>query len=216
MVGLLTGSLALAAGEDSDQLPETRSGPLDAAEPTAGPPAEAIVARSEQGTRLSRGADRPTLDPPRVPSLDSLERQSLAGAAGTVGGQHGQAKVSSAKVRRPDVSGPDAASAAVPVTYGDPRDIARSMLGAYGWSSTEFSCLDQLWTGESGWQTTADNPTSSAYGIPQALPGDKMSSAGADWATNAATQIEWGLGYIRDSYGSPCSANSFKLGNGWY
>lgn len=60
------------------------------------------------------------------------------------------------------------------------------------------------------------NPTSSAYGIPQALPGEKMASAGADWATNPATQIEWGLGYIRDSYGSPCAANSFKLGNGWY
>jgi len=62
----------------------------------------------------------------------------------------------------------------------------------------------------------ADNPTSSAYGIPQALPGAKMASAGADWATNPETQIRWGLGYIRDSYGSPCGANDFKLGHGWY
>ncbi len=69
---------------------------------------------------------------------------------------------------------------------------------------------------ESGWRVDADNPSSSAYGIPQALPGSKMASAGADWATNPVTQIRWGLGYIADRYGSPCSAWSFKNGNGWY
>ena len=67
-----------------------------------------------------------------------------------------------------------------------------------------------------GWNPRADNPTSSAYGIPQALPGSKMSSAGEDWRTNPVTQIRWGLGYIRDRYGSPCSAWSFKQGRGWY
>jgi hypothetical protein len=98
----------------------------------------------------------------------------------------------------------------------DPRDIARALLGEYGFSQDQFSCLDSLYTGESGWRVDADNPTSSAYGIPQALPGSKMSSAGADWATNPETQIRWGLGYIADSYGSPCSAMSFKSSHGWY
>lgn len=98
----------------------------------------------------------------------------------------------------------------------NPRDIARALLGEFGFSQDQFSCLDALYMGESGWRVDADNPTSSAYGIPQALPGSKMASAGADWATNPETQIRWGLGYIADRYGSPCSANAFKAANNWY
>ena len=102
------------------------------------------------------------------------------------------------------------------VDLGDPRDIAQAMLADYGWSQSEFSCLDSLWVKESGWDPQAANPTSSAYGIPQALPGSKMASAGADWETNPATQIEWGLGYISERYGSPCSAWGHSQANGWY
>ena len=102
------------------------------------------------------------------------------------------------------------------VELGDPRDIAQSMIADRGWSQSEFSCLDSLWVKESGWDPRAANPTSSAYGIPQALPGSKMATAGADWETNPATQIAWGLGYIADRYGSPCSAWSHSQANGWY
>lgn len=98
----------------------------------------------------------------------------------------------------------------------DPRDIARTMVAQYGWSAYEFGCLDSLWIGESDWDPYAENPTSGAYGIPQSLPAEKMASAGPDWRTNPATQIEWGLKYISLSYGTPCSANDFKLANGWY
>lgn len=98
----------------------------------------------------------------------------------------------------------------------DPRDIARALLGEFGFSSDQFGCLDSLWTRESNWRVNADNPTSSAYGIPQALPGSKMSSAGSDWATNPATQIRWGLGYIQDRYGSPCGAWAHSESRGWY
>lgn len=98
----------------------------------------------------------------------------------------------------------------------DPRGAARAMLGAYGWGSSQFSCLDALWTKESGWNVHADNPTSSAYGIPQALPGRKMASAGADWATNPVTQIRWGLGYIRSTYGTPCAAWGHSQAHNWY
>ena len=98
----------------------------------------------------------------------------------------------------------------------DPRTIARALLAEFGFSADQFGCLDSLWTSESGWRVTADNPSSSAYGIPQALPGSKMSSVGSDWANNPETQIRWGLGYIQDRYGSPCSAWSFKQGNNWY
>ena len=98
----------------------------------------------------------------------------------------------------------------------DPRTLARALMPQAGLSSSEFDCLDNIWTQESGWNVHADNPSSSAYGIPQALPGSKMSSAGSDWEHNPITQIKWGLGYIKDRYGTACSAWSFKRGHGWY
>ncbi|HET7357415.1 MAG TPA: lytic transglycosylase domain-containing protein [Nocardioidaceae bacterium] len=98
----------------------------------------------------------------------------------------------------------------------DPRAIARALLPQFGFSDSEFSCLDALYTRESGWNVHADNPTSDAYGIPQALPGSKMASAGADWMNDAATQIRWGLEYIRGSYGTPCAAWGHETSFGWY
>ncbi|MGZ4639181.1 MAG: aggregation-promoting factor C-terminal-like domain-containing protein [Actinomycetes bacterium] len=102
-------------------------------------------------------------------------------------------------------------------TYsGDPRAIARSMAASrYGWGAAQFSCLNSLWQKESGWNYRAANG-SGAYGIPQALPGSKMSSKGSDWRTNPATQIAWGLSYIKSSYGSPCSAWQKSRSSGWY
>lgn len=102
------------------------------------------------------------------------------------------------------------------VQQSDPRSIARSLLAEFGMSSAEFGCLDSLWSSESGWNVRADNPSSSAYGIPQALPGSKMASAGPDWRNNPETQIRWGLGYIENRYGSACAAWSFKSARGWY
>ena len=98
---------------------------------------------------------------------------------------------------------------------GSPEQIAQAMLGSFGWSSGQFSCLYPLWEHESGWSVTAANPDG-AYGIPQALPGAKMASAGPDWQTNAATQIRWGLEYIQGMYGSPCAAWGHEQATGWY
>lgn len=98
----------------------------------------------------------------------------------------------------------------------DPRTIARALLAEFGFSESQFGCLDSLWERESKWNVYADNPSSSAYGIPQALPGSKMASAGADWRTNPVTQIRWGLGYIEDRYGSPCGAWAHSQRVGWY
>ncbi len=99
---------------------------------------------------------------------------------------------------------------------GDPRTVAKALLPQFGFSADQFSCLDEIYSQESGWNTHADNPSSSAYGIPQALPGAKMASAGPNWENDAATQIKWGLGYIKGRYGSPCSAWGFKQSHGWY
>ncbi|GGF54204.1 hypothetical protein GCM10011519_30140 [Marmoricola endophyticus] len=102
------------------------------------------------------------------------------------------------------------------IDQSDPKDLARALLPEFGMTSADFQCVDNIWSQESGWNTHADNPSSSAYGIPQALPGSKMASAGPDWENNAETQIRWGLGYIQSRYGSACSAWGFKQSHGWY
>ena len=105
-----------------------------------------------------------------------------------------------------------------PVAAPDPgtaQSIAYNMLASFGFSTSQFSCLQSLWQRESGWSYDAENP-SGAYGIPQSLPASKMASAGSDYLTNPATQIKWGLGYIQGVYGTPCSAWNFELANGYY
>ncbi|MDY7556147.1 MULTISPECIES: lytic transglycosylase domain-containing protein [unclassified Cryobacterium] len=98
---------------------------------------------------------------------------------------------------------------------GSAQAYAAGAVAARGWGEDQYSCLVALWNKESGWRVNAENP-SGAYGIPQALPGSKMASAGADWATNAGTQIEWGLGYITGRYGTPCGAWAHSVDSGWY
>ena len=98
----------------------------------------------------------------------------------------------------------------------DPKAAARAMLAEFGFADSQFSCLSSLWTRESNWLYTATNPSSGAYGIPQSLPASKMASAGADYRTNPVTQIRWGLGYIKQVYGTPCRAWAHSQSTGWY
>ncbi|MFM5903558.1 MAG: lytic transglycosylase domain-containing protein [Microbacteriaceae bacterium] len=118
------------------------------------------------------------------------------------------------------VTGKNAASlfvelAAVP-DAGSVKAYAYSQVLQHGWQRDQYSCLVKLWDRESNWRHTATNRSSGAYGIPQALPGIKMASAGADWMTNPETQIRWGLGYIEGRYGSPCGALAHSDKLGWY
>lgn len=99
---------------------------------------------------------------------------------------------------------------------GSAKALAHDMVAARGWGSSEFDCLSALWHKESGWNHFALNKSSGAYGIPQSLPAEKMASAGADWATNPATQITWGLAYIEARYGNPCSAWGHSQRKNWY
>ncbi len=110
-------------------------------------------------------------------------------------------------------------TAPIPGVVVDPagaRAYASSAVSARGWGQGEYSCLVSLWNRESGWRVDAYNAGSGAYGIPQSLPGSKMASAGGDWRTNAATQINWGLGYIAARYGAPCGAWAHSESVGWY
>ena len=99
----------------------------------------------------------------------------------------------------------------------DPKEIARQILkNKYGYGSGQFDCFNNIIMRESKWDINATNPSSGAYGIPQALPGSKMATIASDWRTNPATQIIWGIEYMKDRYGSPCSAWGFKSSHGWY
>ena len=196
--GALAGGGGASAGADleattvGDVVPDATDGTLDAT--TADTAAETADVAATESTRdtatresvVSRSDRREAADPAKAELLD----------------------VSAAEVnaltRTEDMSGED------------PRTIARALLAEFGFSEDQFGCLDSLWTRESNWTVNADNPSSSAYGIPQALPGSKMSTAGADWATNPVTQIRWGLGYIEDRYGSPCGAWAASERQGWY
>ncbi len=115
-----------------------------------------------------------------------------------------------------DVVAGEAATRTESLADEDPRVIGRALLAEFGFGEDQWGCLEALWTKESGWNVYADNPTSSAYGIPQALPGSKMASAGADWADNPVTQIRWGLGYIQARYGTPCAAWGHSQAVNWY
>ncbi|MFI6595486.1 transglycosylase SLT domain-containing protein [Nonomuraea sp. NPDC050536] len=96
------------------------------------------------------------------------------------------------------------------------KHIALGLVVQRAWSYHEFRCLDSLWTRESGWNHQAYNSSSGAYGIPQALPGGKMRGAGRDWRQNPATQIRWGLKYIKGRYGKPCGAWGHFRSHNWY
>lgn len=192
VVGVIGGGTAVATLEPTAGAEGEPPAVGETPSATADPPTLGLSApewarsRVEDGFGVSRSAARSPLTDEATVSPDR------SGAEPGVGG--------AARVRAPS----------------DPRDIARAMLASRGWSGSQFECLDDLWIGESNWDPDAENPSSGAYGIPQALPAEKMATAGSDWATNPVTQIKWGLTYIAARYGSPCEANSFKLANGWY
>ena len=100
------------------------------------------------------------------------------------------------------------------------QNIAKMLTVKYGWSpgqdNAQWNALVDLWDRESSWKWNATNPSSGAYGIPQSLPASKMASAGPDWMTNPATQIRWGLSYIKSRYGSPAVAWQHEQTHSWY
>ncbi|MDQ4212421.1 hypothetical protein [Microbacterium capsulatum] len=127
-----------------------------------------------------------------------------------------QAAAAAAAAAQQGSGGYDLSGYGVNVDPAGAQAYARGQLGNYGWSDGQFGCLLNLWNQESGWRADALNPDSDAYGIPQSLPADKMAAAGPDWRTNGDTQIDWGLSYIQNRYGSPCGAWSHEMAFNWY
>ena len=141
------------------------------------------LARSVQELKASEAAARQAA----VRQAIARQRARKAARAAAPKAAAAKAAVARAAAARQHQAAAAAAQPATPT--GSPQQIAQGMLGSYGWSASQFSCLQPLWNAESGWNVSASNTSSGAYGIPQALPGSKMASAGADWQTNAATQI---------------------------
>ena len=137
-----------------------------------------------------------TLDRKAVEKKAEAKRQAAARKAGTVA-----------------FAGPIPASCN---EFSGNRAIGCALMLQAGFPISQFPCLNKLWNKESGWNHRAENRSSGAYGIPQSYPGNKMSSAGADWRTNPATQIKWGLGYIKGRYNTPCGAWSRSESTGSY
>jgi hypothetical protein len=192
------GALCIVAAASTTAVtwPSSSAAPSSAAAQQA---AAGLAAATGHGARTAGAADDS-----QAATMAAVQRARFG-----LGARVAAIKPAQARAAQPQTQQPASAAS------GSPQQIAEGMLGQFGWSD-QFSCLDALWNVESGWNPTAENPNSGAYGIPQALPGSKMASAGPDWQTGAATQILWGLRYIQSTYGSPCAAWSHEEATGWY
>jgi hypothetical protein len=181
------------------------------------PAAMIVVAHPDTGIPLTSAARREVakLAVSQVLAQRAADRQAARQAARRAARRAAERAATAAAAPSPSPS-PASSTGSAPQPSGSPQQIAAAMLGSYGWSSSQFGCLASLWNVESGWNVYAQNPSSGAYGIPQALPGSKMASAGPNWQSDAATQIRWGLGYIKSIYGSPCGAWGHEQADGWY
>lgn len=183
-------------------------------------PADLLSRDDPREDEISRGGERDEVnevDEADVALLASVEARSLA-LASTAEAITATDEAIATKLAEEKAAREKAEAAALKGgTPAQNKELARRLArDLYGWGDEQFTCYNDVIMRESRWITTADNPTSSAYGIPQALPGKRMASEGADWLTNPATQIKWGLKYVKERYGTPCKAWSFKRANGWY
>ena len=201
LVGALAGGAAVAADGPTDQ-PDTanaasNSDPLDVAD---------LERQDTERAEAERAA------------RDTAQRKADE-AAGAAAEQAKKSPSTSSSARSGTTGKPGVQAPAAPAdcnVYSGNRKVGCAMTLQAGFNLQQVACLEKLWTKESQWREKARNSSSGAYGIPQALPASKMASAGGDYLTNPATQIKWGLGYIRDRYGNPCSAWSHSQAKGWY
>jgi hypothetical protein len=133
-----------------------------------------------------------------------------------VAARNASARVAQARARRARAAAAATARAERIASTGSIRSLGLRMASARGWGGQQFLCLNDIWTHESNWNPHAYNAHSGAYGIPQAVPGSKLSAAGGNWRNSPAVQIAWGLSYIARVYRNPCAAWGFWQAHQWY
>ncbi|WP_274561717.1 lytic transglycosylase domain-containing protein [Streptomyces spiramyceticus] len=167
--------------------------------------ADATAKKSaEESARLQAAKDAKSKKEAAEAKLEAAEKAAKAA-------EEAKEREAEEKASRSATRDASSFSAKSSYTVAEVQAMARQMVPA-----DQFQCFSNIVNHESTWNYQASNPSSGAYGLMQALPGSKMSSAGADWQTNPATQIKWGLSYMDDRYGSPCGAWSFWQANNWY
>jgi hypothetical protein len=181
-----------------------------------GPPADAGMSVEQLGDLVNQQSD---MDPVTANAVAyakqrAYEKQVEADRRLAEKAKKDAKAAAALKAKRAAAKKAAALARANPTTVQN-KALGKQMNALRGWNGCWPSLLT-MWTHESNWNERADNPSSSAYGIPQALPGSKMSSAGPNWQTNSATQIAWGLGYIKARYHDPCGAWSFWQSHHWY
>lgn len=210
---------ALSALQEQLSLAQTRAADLGAQQSSLVDRLAALQNTSAQlqqerldGLAAQRAAEAAARAAQEQAARRRAEQQAAERAAAEQAAQQAARQVAEQAARAPSAPAPAPVGtgptpiAVITPAQRNPRAIAQQLMPAFGFGTDQWSCLDSLWVGESGWNWAATNPYSGAYGIPQALPATKMASAGADWLTNPATQITWGLSYIKGRYGSPCAA----------
>ncbi|BCT74852.1 hypothetical protein SCMU_06940 [Sinomonas cyclohexanicum] len=215
VVALSLGLLAVAGGGAAATANAT-----DLARTSAVTPSNSAVSvsadPSEKSVLASAAADA------RIAAAEQVATDKAAAdkaAADKATADQAAAQKAAADKAAADQAAAQKAAAAPPQAVNDPagaQAYAASRLAAFGWGQDQMSALITLWNKESDWTTTATNASSGAYGIAQSLPAGKMATSGADWQTSYKTQIEWGLGYIKDRYGSPAAALAWHLAHNWY
>lgn len=172
-----------------------------------------ILARNRTINRISSGLTLAVAGT----AIALVATASGAAAAATPAAAQAHSGQSAASQARGELEGSARPFLRASSRHRTPRQKAWRQLRRKGWSPDyQFPYLDKLWEQESGWNVHAENPYSGAYGIPQAVPGSKMASAGSNWQNSAGTQIRWGLDYIRGRYNSPRRAWLHEEADGWY
>lgn len=206
---LTTAYLVKPADAEADR-PAPRPAVLTPSMALADSPPQHLAVALEVQAAAQAAAHREAVEKAHKAKLEQQARERAAAAAAAAR-ERARAAQAEQRAARSAQRQQAAALAAPTATVSGARNYARARL-----SSAQYQCLSNVVARESGWEHTATNPSSGAYGLFQALPGSKMASAGTDWRTNPLTQMRWGLSYMDSRYGSPCGAWNFWQKNRWY
>ena len=183
--------------------------------------------RTTANTLSAQAADVPATAPNSADSNDRNDAQSKANDAATAAAAQAKAADDAARNKNPASrsnprTGPSTGGTVGPIPAncqvytGRNQATGCTIMLQWGFGLDQAPCLIKLWNKESHWNEKAYNASSGATGIPQAVPGSKMATYGADWKTNPVTQIKWGLSYIKGRYKTPCAAWAHSQSTGWY